>query len=385
MPGGPPPRCRAVRRRDRRRPGEPARREPTGGTDPGSTGTPPRASPHPRVRRAGGSRRSRRVPRDRRRRSAVRRPTWFPARPTPGAAYIVSSMSSTIRRSASSNAWAGDAVSRSTGSPSVRICITVTMFPPTDASHRSHVRLGLDPVDDPRRREPAHLGAASEARAASTATKHIVAPTPDESNVPGSSAASSRSSSAPPVTRNTGDPTGSRPRPGAGSRSVGTGRVVPRRGPGPRSRSRGVGLHDDPSVRTGPRRRLEPRHEYALASVHAGTTEEASACRMPRGPGPASPHPSAHRRRPPAPRARVARGGSSRPISDTGTVATPRAHSSTRSAPRRAMPKSVPPQEAHRPAPRTTQRMLPRSSRSMPRHDAHAAGSPQDLQTLATP
>src|SRR3990170_3817780 len=76
-------------------------------------------------------------------------PTWFAARPTPGAAYIVSNMSSAKRRSVASNRPTGFVCSRRTGSPSVRIGFTVTR-------RSSEVGLGLDPCHDPLLREPAH-------------------------------------------------------------------------------------------------------------------------------------------------------------------------------------------------------------------------------------
>ena len=56
-------------------------------------------------------------------------PTWGPARPTPGASYIVSSMSSDSRRSASSKCSTGFAGVFSTGSPRVRIGM-ITSGPP---------------------------------------------------------------------------------------------------------------------------------------------------------------------------------------------------------------------------------------------------------------
>src|SRR3990172_1657772 len=77
-------------------------------------------------------------------------PTWLAARPTPGAAYIVSVMSAARRRSLSSNDSTGFVGSRRTGSPSVRIGNTVTVGP------LLQMRLGLDPGDDTTLREPAH-------------------------------------------------------------------------------------------------------------------------------------------------------------------------------------------------------------------------------------
>src|SRR6185436_18368961 len=225
-------------------------------------------------------------------------------------------------------------------------------------------------------------------RPASSATKHIVAPpTFDESSVAGSSAASSRSSSAPPVTRNTGDPTGNpaSARRGASARRNRSGR--------PETRAWTAGSFGaSVCTMTRPSGRAQAAASNHVTSTRSrastpGRRSEASACRMATRSTPGEPT-SFNASTPPTStsRARGARGGSSRPINDTGTVATPRAHSSTRSAPRRAIPKSVAPQEAQRPgASHTTHRMLPRSSRSMPRHDAHAAGSPQDLQTRATP
>src|SRR5262245_41944693 len=68
-------------------------------------------------------------------------PTWLAANPTPGAAYIVSNMSSEVSRSASSKVSTGFVGSRRTGSPSVRIGITVTVAPPRRSSQ---VRFGLD-------------------------------------------------------------------------------------------------------------------------------------------------------------------------------------------------------------------------------------------------
>ena len=68
------------------------------------------------------------------------------------------------------------------------------------------------------------------------------------------------------------------------------------------------------------------------------------------------------------------------------TEATVVAHSSTRSAPPRRIPKSCAPQCAHRPgASHTMQRTVPSSERSAPPHAAHAAGRPHERQTCAIP
>ena len=236
-------------------------------------------------------------------------------------------MSSTIRRSASSNAWAGDAVSRSTGSPSVRICITVTMFPPNrresplTCAARPRPRVTI-PAAASRRISAPKAGT----RAASTATKHIVAPpTPDESNVPGSSAASSRSSSAPPVTRNTGDPTG---KPASARRGISERR---NRSGRPETRAWTAGSFGA-SVCTMTR---PSGRAHAAASNHVTSTRsrastpgrrsEASACRIATRSRPGEPT-SFSASTPPTSTSRSsgAWGGSSRPINDTGTVATPR-------------------------------------------------------------
>ena len=78
--------------------------------------------------------------------------------------------------------------------------------------------------------------------------------------------------------------------------------------------------------------------------------------------------------------------GCSRSARFTGWSVSALAHSSTRSAPPRAIPKSSEPQFAHCPsASHTAHRTTPSCSRSTPPHTAHAAGSPQLRQTRATP
>src|SRR5205823_8903678 len=70
----------------------------------------------------------------------------------------------------------------------------------------------------------------------------------------------------------------------------------------------------------------------------------------------------------------------------TGTAARPPAHSATRSVPPRSTPNEPDPQCAQRPAaPHTRQAGLPPSTTIGPRHEAHAAGCPQDRHTRATP
>src|SRR6187200_1518320 len=74
----------------------------------------------------------------------IDRPTCGPARPTPGASYIVSSMSSHSFASLASNSTTGLEGVRSTGSPIVLMGrITWTPW-----SCRSQVRFGLDAADD---------------------------------------------------------------------------------------------------------------------------------------------------------------------------------------------------------------------------------------------
>src|SRR5439155_11210940 len=85
------------------------------------------------------------------------------------------------------------------------------------------------------------------------------------------------------------------------------------------------------------------------------------------------------------PRGRGALGPPSR-SSSTGTGARPAAHSATRSVPPRSTPNDPDPQWAQRPtAPHTRQPGLPLSITIGPRHEAHAAGCPQDRHTRATP
>src|SRR5262249_12119150 len=75
-------------------------------------------------------------------------PTCGPARPTPGAWYMVSVISFASRRSVRSKCSTGFAGSRNTGSPSVRIGSSIR--------GPSQVRFGFDALDDPRARQAAH-------------------------------------------------------------------------------------------------------------------------------------------------------------------------------------------------------------------------------------
>src|SRR5438445_12208155 len=69
-------------------------------------------------------------------------PTCVAARPTPGASYIVSSMSAARRARSSSNRSIGRVRSRRTGSPNTLMGRTATL-----SSLHSQMRLRLDPRD----------------------------------------------------------------------------------------------------------------------------------------------------------------------------------------------------------------------------------------------
>src|SRR6266545_2792153 len=324
--------------------------------------------------------------------SRMDRPICGAASPTPGASYIVSIMSSTSRNRATSNCSTGFAGCRSTGSPSCRmgrmamevallLCAGPAVHPEANP-HRCGSASTRATIPRPARSRTALPNAASPW--GRTVTKHTVCPSaPEASSVTGSRARRWSSSSADPATRNTGWPTGNpaRSRRGRSARWN-------RPGLPATSACTAASLGLLVWTMTRPEGRAHP-----AASIHSARDRSAaaspgrraarSASRMPTRSSPgggtsftASGPPTtipAHGSAPPVPRR-------------TGTEATRAAHSSTRSTPPRAMPNTRPPQLAQRPgASHTTHRVSPASSRMVPPHDAHRAGSPHERHTLATP
>src|SRR5262245_26855548 len=185
----------------------------------------------------------------------------------------------------------------------------------------------------------------------SSTTKHIVAPcVPETSNVRGERARSSASSPSPPLTRNTGEPTGkpASARRGASARS--------KRSARPETRAwiaGSLGAFVCTITRPSLRAQAAASNQAISARSRASTPgrcSDASAFRTPTRSSDWGPR-SIRASSPPT-KTSASSGGravSSRPSSDTGTRATDRTHSSTRSAPRRTTPKSEAPQDAHRP------------------------------------
>src|SRR6266540_3223864 len=324
--------------------------------------------------------------------SRMDRPICGAASPTPGASYIVSIMSSTSRNRATSNCSTGFAGCRSTGSPSCRmgrmamdvallLCSGPAVHPEANP-HRCGSASTRATIPRPARSRTALPNAASPW--GRTVTKHTVCPSaPEASSVTGSRARRWSSSSADPATRNTGWPTGNPARSRRGMSARWNRPWLPAT-----SACTAASLGRLDWTMTRPEGRAHP-----AASIHSARDRSAaaspgrraarSASRMPTRSSPgggtsftASGPPTtipAHGSAPPVPRR-------------TGTEATRAAHSSTRSTPPRAMPNTRPPQLAQRPgASHTTHRVSPASSRMVPPHDAHRAGSPHERHTLATP
>ncbi len=172
-------------------------------------------------------------------------PTCGPARPTPGASYIVSSMSSRSARRRRSNSVTGFAGSRSTGSPRVRMRMITSSRSVVPSSLIGRSTGGVRP----RRGSTRRCLAAGELASRPPERRHALAgrarasipsaPRPTRrACVIGSSAASAASSSVRPATRKTAEPTGNpASRPASPFIAMEPGRVAPAPAPGRPDRS----------------------------------------------------------------------------------------------------------------------------------------------------
>ena len=312
-------------------------------------------------------------------------PTWGPARPTPGASYIVSSMSSDRRRKASSKRSTAFAGVFSTGSPRVRIGM-ITSGPPFVL-----LRGAVPPRPSSPRRGPPVRGRHDRTRSRDPGRARASIPSGPRPTRPATvmcgTAPSAASRSADPATRKTAEPTGN---PAAVRRSASSTR---NRSGFPRTNawiavSLGwsactIALPDGRAHATASIQVASARSRAAIPGRRSARSASriATSSRLPsRGHAPTQDPPT---------RISAGRGRRARPrdaTRRTGTGATDAAHSSTRSAPPRRIPKSVAPQCAHGPgASHTTHGHDTASDRSRPPQAAQAAGRPHERHTCADP